>query len=320
METNTRLVVANMYRAKNKSAFFAMHQLLNKLPEFDIEFHILWDDSEYKDEWTTKIASLQCKVVDYTKEQLDEYCLQYGISQQRVSSFSAFKAIYFILHGHYLKKNNITDYYLIYDDDIILSDELSEFKKCLQEKSPCLISEVMNANCDKVMIRTLLDLYEGSQEYYLQHNSRVLGFNAGIQGISLDMYEDFLEPEYFNFLLDLFNYEGIYDKEGKEKTGPERFLIDTQQQSFFSVMNIIRSKNKPHILTPEEYFICPNWGYHPVYGELDPTSELGGWDVNLKSKIVHFIGHTVLEGVYYGKPQVFQNLVDKYLKQHNIIE
>ena len=100
METNTRLVVANMYRAKNKSAFFAMHQLLNKLPEFDIEFHILWDDSEYKDEWTTKIASLRCKVVDYTKEQLDEYCLQYGISQQRVSSFSAFKAIYFIAHSY----------------------------------------------------------------------------------------------------------------------------------------------------------------------------------------------------------------------------
>ena len=308
METKTRLVVANMYRAKNKSAFFAMHQLLNKLPEFDIEFHILWDDSEYKDEWSDKITKLDCKLVDYTKEQLDEYCLQYGIAAERVSSFSAFKAIYFIIHGHYL----------IYDDDIILSDELLEFKKCLEDKVPCLISEVMNANCDKAMIRTLLDLYEGSEQYYVQNNNKILGFNAGIQGISLDMYEDFIEPEYFNFLLGLFNYGGIYDENGKEKTGPERFVIDTQQQSFIGVMNIIRSRKKPHILTPEEYFICPNWGHHPVYGEIDPTSELGGWDINLKSKIVHFIGHTVLEGVYYGKPKVFQDLVDKYLKQHNI--
>ena len=41
-----KLVISNMYRAKNKAAFFAIHQALDKLPEFDIEFHILWDDED----------------------------------------------------------------------------------------------------------------------------------------------------------------------------------------------------------------------------------------------------------------------------------
>jgi hypothetical protein len=107
----------------------------------------------------------------------------------------------------------------------------------------------------------------------------LLGFNAGIQGVSLDMYEDFLTPEYFVFLLNLFNYNGIYDENGKEITGGERTMIDTQQQSFFSTMGIIRSKTRPVILNPNEYFVCPNWGHHPVFGELNPENEYGGWDI-----------------------------------------
>ncbi len=39
-----------MYRAKNKSSFFAIHQAITRLDEFDIEFHILWDDLNYRDE------------------------------------------------------------------------------------------------------------------------------------------------------------------------------------------------------------------------------------------------------------------------------
>ena len=106
----------------------------------------------------------------------------------------------------------------------------------------------------------LFELY-GEQEafeYYKSVNPQFLGFNAGIQGISLDMYEDFLDPEYFKLMLNLFNYQGIYDSNGKEILGPERSAIDTQQQSFFGIMNIIRSKTKPHILNPDEYFVCTN--------------------------------------------------------------
>ena len=49
-----KLIIANMYRAKNKTAFFAIHQAITRLPEFDIDFHIIWDDPNYEDKWTKK--------------------------------------------------------------------------------------------------------------------------------------------------------------------------------------------------------------------------------------------------------------------------
>ncbi len=314
-----KLVIANMYRAKNKSSFFAIHQAINRLSEFDIEFHILWDDADYKDEWSEKIDGLGCNIIPYSVEQLNDYCREYGIPEDTISKFKNFKAVYFILQAHYLKIKYKKDYYLIYDDDVVFGSDITEFKNCLKNKIPCLISEPLNSYCDKVMANILFNLYDNSFEYYKQVNPNMYGFNAGIQGISLDMYEDFLEPEYFNFLLNMFNYRGIYDENGKEITGPERSMIDTQQQSFFGIMNIIRSKKVPRILTPSEYFVCPNWGHHPIFGELDPTNEYEGWDINMKSNIIHFIGHTVLEGKYYGKPKQYHKLVDEYLKQHNLI-
>jgi len=314
-----RLVISDIYRAKNKSAFFAMHQAVTVLHDFDIEFHILWDDINYRDEWTDKIDSFGFNLVSYTKKQLDEYCLNYGISQDIVDKFPNFWAIYCIIHAHYLKSNNICNYYLIYDDDIILREDLKDFKYCLENEIPCLLYEPLNSNCDKSMANLLFSMYENSLDYYQSINPRLYGFNAGIQGISLDMYEDFLEPEYFNLLLNLFNYKSIKDSEGKEITGPERFLIETQEQSFISIMNIIRSKKIPIILKEEKYFVCPNWGNHPIYGEIDPINEFDGWDVSMKSNIVHFIGHTFLNGIYYGKPKMYHKLVDEYLKKQNII-
>jgi hypothetical protein len=111
----------------------------------------------------------------------------------------------------------------------------------------------------------------------------------------------------------------VYDADGKEITGPERSIIDTQQQSFFGIMNIIRSKTKPVILNPMEYFVCPNWGHHPIFGEINHDNEYNGWDINMKSKIIHFIGHTVFNGVYYRKAKVFNDFVDKYIKENNLI-
>jgi len=313
------LVISDMYRAKNKVAFFAIHQALTRFSELDLEFHILWDDINYKDEWTEKIDNLDCKIIPYTKEILNQYCLDYGISKEQISKFSNFPSIYFIIHAHYLKKNNITDYYLIYDDDIVIQEDIQELLHCLKNKIPCLLSEPLNPGCDKVMAQKLLSLYNNSFEYYKAINSNFLGFNAGFQGISLDMYDDFLDPEHFKFLLELFNYSGIYDENGKEIIGPERSAIDTQQQSFFGIMNIIRSKTQPHILNPNEYFVCPNWGSHPVYGDINTSNEYNGWDINMKSKIIHFIGHTVLDGVCYGKPEIYHQLVNEYLKENNLL-
>lgn len=321
MKSKIKLVIADMYRAKNKLAFFAMHQAITRLSEFDIEFHIIWDDLSYEDEWTKKISNLECKTISYSKNILNEYCRELGISENRINSFDKFKSIYFIIHGHYLKNKSICNYYLIYDDDIILKEDLDEFKDCLKNEIPCLIAEPMNSGCDKVLFNQLLNLYGGQEayNYYLNINPSMLGFNAGIQGVSLDMYNDFLKPEYFNYLLELFNYKGIFDENGKEITGPERTAIDTQQQSFFGIMNIIRSKKQPTILDPTKYFVCPNWGYHPIYGEINSQNEYNGWDINMKSKIIHFIGHTIFEGKYYGKPKIYHQLVDNYLKEHNII-
>ena len=81
-------------------------------------------------------------------------------------------------------------------------------------------------------------------------------------------------------------------------------------------MNILKSKKSPHILTIRDYFIVPNWGQHPFFGKLDPENEWAGWDVNLKSKVAHFIGHTSnpTEG-FVGKPKVFLDAVDKYLEE-----
>jgi hypothetical protein len=314
-----RLVIANLYRAKNKTAFFAIHQAIKRLSDYHLEFHILWDDDQYKDEWSEKIDNLNCNIFSYTKDMMNDYCINYGIPKDRIEKFEKYKAVYFIIHAHYLKKNKITNYYLIYDDDIILTEDIDEFKGCLENEIPCLISEPMNAYCDKVMANTLFSIYENSFEYYKDFNPNFLGFNAGIQGISLDMYEDFMDLEYFLFLLDLFNYNGIHDADGKEIVGTERSAIDTQQQSFFGIMNIIRSKTKPVILDPSKYFICPNWGTHPIFGYIDHTNEYEGWDTNMKSKIIHFIGHSVFNGVYYGKAKVFNEYVDNYLKEHNII-
>ena len=314
-----RLIISDMYRAKNKVSFFALHQALTRFSELDLEFHILWDDIDYKDEWTEKINNLDCKIIPYTKNMLDQYCLDYGISEEQVAKFSNFNSIYFILHAHYLKKHNIADYYLIYDDDIVIKEDIEELLHCLKNNIPCLLSEPLNPGCDKSIANKLLSLYEGSFEYYKSINPQMLGFNAGFQGLSLDIYEDFLDPEHFKLLIELFDYKGIYDKNGNEITGPERTTIDTQQQSFFSIMNIIRSKTPPYILNPNEYFICPNWGYHPVYGDINTSNEYDGWDINMKSKVIHFIGHTILNGIYYGKPKMYYKLVDEYLTKHHLI-
>ena len=114
-------------------------------------------------------------------------------------------------------------------------------------------------------------------------------------------------------ILDLFDYKTIYDENGKEIWGTERFIIDTQQQSFFSLMNVVLSKKEPHILDDNEYYVVPNWGEHPVHGTFNSEDEFGGWGLNLKSHITHFIGHTLGKG----KPKQFLEKVDEYLINNN---
>ena len=61
--------------------------------------------------------------------------------------------------------------------------------------------------------------------------------------MNLKIFDHFLNPDLFKELLKCFNFEGIYHPDGTEKTGWERTLIDTQEQSFHSLMNHICSTN-----------------------------------------------------------------------------
>ena len=88
LSKTNNLVVSNMYRAKNKLAFFAMHQIVNKIPEIDIEFHILWHDSDYRDKWSDRIDNYGFNLVSYTIDDMHEYCLRMGIVQKKIEKMS----------------------------------------------------------------------------------------------------------------------------------------------------------------------------------------------------------------------------------------
>ena len=307
-----------MYRAKNKITFFAFHQIINRLPEFDIEIHTVWDDPNYTDEWTPKFDDLNCKIISYTKEQLNEYCINNGIPQNYVDKFINFKSIYILLIAHYLRKELKYDYYLIYDDDIIIKEDVDELCLCIKDQIPCLIIETQGIAGDKCLAKDIFQMYPGSMERYREQNPKYYAFNAGFMGIRLEIYDDFLEKKEFLELLNLYNFDGIFDKNGKEILGAQRTVIDTQQQSFFSIMNQLTTK-LPYMLPFPSYFIHPNFGEHSVYGEVNSKDGYDGWSINMKSKIVHFIGHSFINGIHYGKPKVFNDLVDKYLKENNLI-
>ena len=305
-------------RAKNKQSFFALHQIQSKIkalyPDAKVDFHILWDDTnelnlQKEQKWSDLMdKEIEC-LTSYSKDFFDDYVKNiYGLDY--IEKFNKYKAIYFVVMAHYLRRVLCKDYYMIYDDDILINDNFKHITDLMLDKIPVLISEPVNTNCDKVLANKLVDTF-GNEfvQIYTQRNPQFKGFNAGFQGIDLTMYDNFLSTDRFQMILDLFDYKTIYDEDGKEIWGTERFIIDTQQQSFFSLMNIVLSKKEPHILDEKEYYVVPNWGKHPVEGTFDSEDEFNGWGLNLQSRITHFIGHTLGKG----KPKQFLDRVDEYL-------
>jgi hypothetical protein len=285
-----------------------------------IEFHILWDNTnelslKNEEKWEKLIDTHIENLYSYDKEFFNNYVKEfYGIDYDE--KFSTWKAIYFILMAHYLRRVKLKHYYLIYDDDILINDDFKHICDLLLDKTPVLITEPMNANCDKVLFQKLVETFGGDfYQIYLSNNPSQHGFNAGFQGIDLSIYDNFLSQDRFQLILDLFEYMSIYDENGEEIWDNRRFFIDTQQQSFFGLMNTVFSKKQIHILNPEEYFVVPNWGEHPTKGSINPEDENGGWGIALKSKITHFIGHTRGKG----KPKQFLDKVDEYLKANNFL-
>lgn len=319
------IIISNMMRCKNKQSFFALHQIQNKIhkidPSINIEFHILWDTDPSNHEkmddpyWANLIDTQIQNIHSYNRKFFKDYVKEF-YHDSNVDRFDVFPSIYFVLMAHYLRRVKLYDYYLIYDDDILINDDFSHILDKIVQQVPVLISEPMNMNCDKVFFQRIASIYgQEFVEIYKQRNPRMLGFNAGFQGIDLGVYDNFLSVDRFNFLLSLFEYKSIYDANGEEIWGDERFYIDTQQQSFFSLTNVVLSRKDPHILDIDEYFVVPNFGTHPVYGPIDHEDELSGWGVGLKSKLTHFIGHTRGKG----KPKIFLEKVDEYLTKEGFI-
>lgn len=319
---NKEIVISNMMRAKNKQSFFALHQIQSKIKalylDVKVDFHILWDDTnednqKEEQKWSELIDSEIENITSYSKKFFNNYVENiYGLDY--VEKFNKYKAIYFVVMAHYLRRVLCKDYYMIYDDDVLINDDFKHITDLMLDKTPVMISEPMNANCDKVLINKLLQTFgNGFGEIYTQRNPDLKGFNAGFQGIDLSIYDNFLSTDRFQMILDLFEYKTVFDENGKEIWGPDRFVIDTQQQSFFGLMNTVLSKKDPHILNDNEYYVVPNWGTHPILGEIDHEDENNGWTLGLKSKITHFIGHTQGKG----KPQEFLDRVDKYLIENN---
>lgn len=321
-----KILISNLMRAKNKQSFFALHQIQSKIkalyPEVKVEFHILWDSSDNElnlqdeDKWVNLINSEINYLHSYNKEFFNNYVNEFYDLDYK-ENFLKWKAAYFIVMAHYLRRVKLEHYYLIYDDDILINDDFKLPTDLARSKIPFGIIEPANVNCDKVMFNKLVELY-GQDFYniYVSRNPKMLGFNAGFQGIDLSIYDNFLSADRFKILLDLFEYKTVFDENGEEIWDSRRFLIDTQQQSFFGLMNTVVSKKDIHILNPEEYFVVPNFGPHPKHGQLDPNDEPdGGWRWGLESKITHFIGHTRGKG----KPKQFLDRVDQYLKEKKFI-
>ena len=316
------VIISNMMRCKNKQSFFALHQIQTKIenidPSINVEFHILWDSDASNHEklddpiWSNLIDVHIKNVHSYDKQFFKNYVKEF-YHDVNVDKFDVWPAVYFVLMAQYLRRVKLYDYYLIYDDDVLINNDFSHILDKVLNKIPVLIAEPMNMNCDKVFFQRFLSIY-GNEflDTYNQRNPLQLGFNAGFQGVDLSVYDNFLSVDRFNFLLSLFEYKSIYGEDGEEIWGDERFYIDTQQQSFFSLSNVVLSMKEPHILDINEYFVVPNFGVHPLHGLIDSEDEFGGWGIGLTSKITHFIGNSRGKG----KPKMFLDRVDEYLTNH----
>lgn len=315
----SKIIISSAMRCKNKQSFFSLHQMQTKVqaldPSVEVEFHVLWDtdasSSEKQDDpiWASRIDTHIKNLHSYDRQFFKDYVKGcYG--DKYVNELDKHFAVYILLMGHYLRRIKMYDYYVNYDDDVVINDDFSFVFNLIQNQIPVLMCEPMNTACDKVMFNKFIELYgSGFVENYRLRNPEAVGCNGGFQGIDLAIYDHFLSADRFDLLLSMFELKSHIREDGTEIWGSERFFIDTQQQSFFSLMNIVLARNTPHILDVSEYYVVPNWGEHPVFGKIDPEDELQGWGLCLKSKISHFIGHTRGQG----KPKVFLNIVDKYL-------
>jgi hypothetical protein len=276
---NKNIAVARLWHRRGKYEYFGLKQLIDTFPTISFDFHIVLDQDLYEDEWTSKISDLNLNIVYYTKDQLKEYVASYlGGDQYDLTKFIHF---YHIAIGHYLRRVHLYDYMLTYEYDVIFnSKELPEVEECLVNKIPFGISEPLNQNCDKALYNQLCQIFQTNLiDNLTKVNSTLAGVNAGFQGVNLRMFDEFLSQSGFNAMMSLFDFSGTHKEDGTEKWGVERTVYDTQEQSFYGLLNQVHSPNYK-VLDQTNYFFHPCWDDFPGYVEKA-----------LESKVVHFTGH-----------------------------
>lgn len=284
-----KIPVARLWHKKGKLEYHTMFQLKKYFPNLEFEFHIILDQPDYKDKWSEKIDKLPYKCFWYSKDDMKNYLKdsEYG-TEELISKISNFIHFYHILINHYLRRVYSFDYVLNIEYDVIFNNpNLTQLGNYLNDKIPFGITEPHNPNCDKALAQQLSNLF---QQNIVKYSN--IGINAGFQGIDLRIFDEFLNPSTFNLLLNCFDFSGIYNEDGTEKTGWSRTILDTQEQSFHSLMNTTSPRHQ--LLDINEYYVFPYWV------DIEYLK---------KSKVIHFIGHE--------KPKEMFDLIDKNLENLN---
>ncbi len=281
-----KIPVARLWHKKGKLEYYTMFQLKKHFPNLEFEFHIILDQPDYKDEWSKKIDELPYKCFWYSKDDMSDYLKDSGYgNEELISKIPNFIHFYHILINHYLRRVFSYEYVLNIEYDVIFnSDDLTQLENYLINKTPFSITEPHNPGCDKALAQHLSNLF---QQNIIKYQN--IGINAGFQGIDLKIFDEFLNPTTFNLLLSCFDFSGIYNEDGTEKTGWARTILDTQEQSFHSLMNTTSLDHQ--LLNPSEYYVFPYW--------VD-------MEYLKKSKVIHFIGHE--------KPKEMFEIIDKNLE------
>ena len=280
-----KIIVSRLWHKKGKLEYFTMFQLHQYFPQLNFEFHIILDQYDYEDEWSKKIDDLPFKSYWYSKEDMHQYLKTHKYcSEELINQIPNFVHFYHILINHYVRKVLKYEYCLMIEYDVIFNhQDLSQLEEFLENKVPFGIIEPQNPGCDK-------SLHQKLESHFNQPMVKFpkVGINAGFKGLNLKIFDYFLETNTFSHLIDMFDFSGIYDSNGLEKTGWERTIIDTQEQSFHSLMNSLSEDYQ--FLDPNQYYVFPYW--------VD-------MDHLMKSKVIHFIGHE--------KPKEMENLINQKL-------
>lgn len=281
--------IARLWHKKGKLEYHCILQMLKYFPDVEFEWHIVLDKYDYRDEWSDKIDSLPINITWYsTKDMLDYAKACDYIDDNVLKNIPNFVHFYHIIIFHYLRRVLRYDYALAYEYDIIFNSyELDELKECIVNKIPFGIFEPSNPYCDKALYKPLSNLFR--TDILANSNYKNMGFNAGFQGMNLKLFDNFLNPDIFKELVKCFDLSGIYNEDGSEKIDFARTLVDTQEQSFHSLMNRAVSWNFK-LLNPQEYYFVP------YYVDID---------VFLKSKVVHYFSHI--------KPEIMIKTIEQRL-------